>query len=246
MKGLQAITMITAYDFNTAQILEEIQIDVILVGDSLGNVVYGFESTQNVTMEMMIRHTEAVRRGALTSFIVADMPYGSDEPEAFALENARKLMGAGADAIKIEGKADVAKYLVENKIHVMGHVGLLPQTASDMKVQGKDSASANHILTEAKALDKAGCFAVVLEMIPSELGDTITKSISVPTIGIGAGKFCDGQVLVVNDILGMVENFHPKFVKRYAELNNNATKAIKEYIRDVKAGEFPDDEHSFD
>jgi|TARA_B100001971_G_C18112452_1_gene494954 3-methyl-2-oxobutanoate hydroxymethyltransferase len=246
MKGLQAITMLTAYDFNTAKLLEEIQIDVILVGDSVGNVVYGFESTKDVTMELMIQHTEAVRRGALTSFIVADMPFGSDEPEAFALENARKLMGSGADAVKVEGKPEVVKFLVENKIHVMGHAGLLPQTAEEMKVQGKDAASANSILTEAKALDKAGCFAVVLEMVPAGLADTITKSLAIPTIGIGAGKFCDGQVLVINDILGLVEDFHPKFVKRYAELNSEATKAIKDYVRDVKAGEFPDDEHSFD
>ena len=245
MKGLQAIAVLTAYEVNMARLLEEIQIDVILVGDSVGNVVYGFESTQDVTMEMMIRHTEAVRRGALTSFIVADMPYGSDEPEAFALENARKLMQAGADAVKIEGKPSVAKYLVENKVHVMGHVGLLPQTASEMKVQGKDSASANQILSDAKALDKAGCFAVVLETIPTDLADTITKSISVPTIGIGAGKYCDGQVLVINDMLGAVGDFHPKFVKRFAELNVDAQKAIKEYVREVKAREFPNDEYSF-
>ena len=245
MKGYQAITCLTAYDFNMGKLLEESNVDVILVGDSVGNVVYGFESTQDVTMYMMVRHTEAVRRGAFTSTIIADMPYQSDETGEKALENAKKLVAAGADAVKVEGKPEIVKYLVDHEVFVMGHVGLLPQTASEMKVQGKDGASANRIIEQAKALEKAGAFAVVLETIPASLADTITKLISIPTIGIGAGPHCDGQVLVSNDMLGMYEELSPKFVKRYGNCNDDIRKAVTQYVKEVKAGEFPGEEHSF-
>jgi 3-methyl-2-oxobutanoate hydroxymethyltransferase len=245
MKGFQAITCLTAYDFNMGKLLEESNVDIILVGDSVGNVVYGFESTKDVTIYMMVRHTEAVRRGAFTATIVADMPYQSDETPEKALENAKRLVAAGADAVKVEGKPEIVKYLVDHEVFVMGHVGLLPQTASEMKVQGKDGASANKIIEQAKALEKAGAFAMVLETIPMALADTITKLVSIPTIGIGAGPHCDGQVLVTNDMLGMYEEIRPKFVKQYGHCNDEIRKALKMYVKEVKSGVFPDEEHSY-
>ena len=245
MKGYQAITCLTAYDFSMGKLLEECNVDIILVGDSVGNVVYGYETTQDVSMYMMIRHTEAVRRGALTSLIVADMPFKSEETPEQALENANKLVAAGADAVKVEGKPEIVKHLVEHDVFVMGHIGLKPQTAEANKVQGKDSSSANKIIEEAKALEKAGAFAVVIETVPSALAADITKLISIPTIGIGAGAGCDGQVLVTNDMVGLYEELSPKFVKRYADCNDAIRKGVKEYVKEVKSGQFPDDEHSF-
>lgn len=245
MKGFQPIVCLTAYDYNIAKLLEEEQVDIILVGDSLGMVVLGYGSTKEVTMEDMLRHTGAVRRGALTSFIVADMPFGSDETPEKALENAGKLIDGGADAVKLEGKPGIAEHLARHGMQVMGHTGLLPQTAPEFRVQGKDKAGADLILKEAKDLEKAGCFAVVLESIPAELGRKITEAAKVPTIGIGAGPFCDGQVLVVNDLLGMFEGFKPKFAKRYADINGLIKKAVFQFKKEVKQKKFPGEENSY-
>lgn len=241
MKGKEAITVLTCYDYSTARILEETGINIILVGDSLGNVVLGYETTQEVTVNDMVSHTGAVRRGAITSFIVTDMPYKSDENAEIAVKNANLLMDNGADAVKVEGKPEICKALISAGIPVMGHIGYLPQSADKPAVH-KDF---NLLLIQAEALQNAGCFAIVLEMVTSDIAKKITDFLTIPTIGIGAGPYCDGQVLVINDILGMFEDFKPKFVKRYASINDDIRKAVKAYKKDVKTGEFPGDEYSF-
>ncbi|MEA2036426.1 MAG: 3-methyl-2-oxobutanoate hydroxymethyltransferase [Nanoarchaeota archaeon] len=245
MKSKEKIVVLTCYDYSTAKILEEAGIDIILVGDSLGNVILGYDTTQKVTMQDIIRHTGAVRRGAPSTHIVADMPYKSDETKEEALKNAKLLIEAGADSVKLEGKPEICRFLVENKIQVMGHVGLLPQTAENFKVKGKEEKEAQEILNMAIELEKAGCYAVVLESVPSQLAKKITDSIKIPTIGIGAGVGCDGQVLVINDILGMFDDFKPKFVKRFANLKEEIKKAVSSYKKEVKAKTFPDESHSF-
>jgi 3-methyl-2-oxobutanoate hydroxymethyltransferase len=239
-KGKEKLVVLTCYDYNTAKILEEMGVDIILVGDSLGNVILGYESTKDVTMQDMIRHTGAVRRGAVGTFIVADMPYKSDRNFELALENANLLIDVGADAVKIEGNAEVCKVLVQNGIAVMGHIGHLPQTAKKPFVH-----SETKLMEDAKALEEAGCFAIVLEMVDSELAKKISEALKIPTIGIGAGSYCDGQVLVINDILGTYEDFKPKFVKRYANINDEIRKAVKQYKKEVKSGAFPGEEFSF-
>jgi 3-methyl-2-oxobutanoate hydroxymethyltransferase len=241
MKGKEAITVLTCYGYSMAKLLEEMGIDIVLVGDSLGNVVLGYESTKEVTMSDMIRHTGAVRRGAVTSFIVADMPYKSDDTNDLALKNANLLIDSGADAVKVEGKPEICKFLVQNGIAVMGHLGHLPQTAEKAVVH----RDFKEILMQAEMLQSAGCFAIVFEMVESDVAKKVTDFLSIPTIGIGAGPYCDGQVLVLNDILGMFEDFKPKFVKRYANLNNDIRKAVKQYKKEVKSGEFPGEEFSF-
>ncbi len=241
MKGKEAIVVLTCYGYSMAKILEEAGIDIILVGDSLGNVVLGYESTKDVTMQDMIRHTGAVRRGAVSSFIVADMPYKSDELKDLALKNVNLLIEAGADAVKIEGKPEICKFLVEGNVAVMGHIGHLPQTAEKPVVhRDKDK-----LLKEAKALEEAGCFAIVLEMVQQDVSKYITDALKIPTIGIGAGPYCDGQVLVLNDMLGMFEDFKPKFVKRYAHINDEIRKAVKAYKKEVRSGDFPGEEYGF-
>ena len=253
MKGLQAITMLTAYDFNTAKLLEEIQIDVILVGDSVGNVVYGFESTKDVTMELMIQHTEAVRRGALTSFIVADMPFLSYQIDAeTALRNAARLIQeGGAQAVKLEGGKSVApiiRRLTEAGLAVMGHIGLTPQHVNRLggyRVQGKTETTANEVLEDALSLQEAGAFSVVLELIPAELAKKITKVLNIPTIGIGAGVHCDGQVQVFHDMLGLDPDFRPRHSGEYANLAPIIKDALVRYGQDVGAGTFPTDAQSF-
>lgn len=241
MKGKEAITVLTCYDYSTARILEERGIDIILVGDSLGNVVLGYESTKEVTVNDIVRHTGAVRRGAVSSFIVSDMPYGSDFDKAIAIKNANLILDAGADAVKIEGKPEICRVLVENGMDVMGHIGHMPQTADKPKVH----RDFEMLLKEAEMLQKAGCFAIVLEMVEKEVAKKITDFLEIPTIGIGAGIYCDGQVLVINDILGMFEDFKPKFVKRYAHINDEIRKAVKAYKKEVKSGDFPGDEFSY-
>ena len=241
MKGEEKIVVLTCYDSNMAKILEEIGVNIILVGDSLGNVVLGYDSTREVTIQDMIRHTGAVRRGAVSSFIVADMPYKSDGSVEEAVRNANLLIDAGADAVKIEGKPSICKALVQNGIAVMGHIGHLPQTA-EKPIVHRDFGK---LIKEAKALEEAGVFSIVLEMVQTDVAEKITKSLKIPTIGIGAGPYCDGQVLVVNDILGMYEDFKPRFVKRYAHVNDEIRKAVKAYRNEVKKGEFPSDEYSF-
>src|SRR3989338_4185413 len=244
MKSKQKIVILTAYDFSTARLMDNI-VDIILVGDSLGMVVLGYENTAKVTMQDMLRATEAVARGAKNSLIVGDMPIGTYDNKQDALRNAKLFLKAGANAVKIEKKPEIAEFLVKNGIDVMGHTGLTPQTTTNFKVQGKDGKSAKRLIEEAKACEKSGCFSLVLECIPLNLAKKITQSISIPTIGIGAGIHCDGQVLVTHDILGLFDMFKPKFVKRYADLSSVMRKAFEQYAKDVRKKKFPSDEHSF-
>ncbi len=250
----EKIVALTAYDFPTAKIVDEAGIDLILVGDSLGMVVLGYENTIPVTMEDMIHHTKAVARGAKRSLIVGDMPYFSfhlsvDE----TIRNAsRFLKEAGAEAVKIEGASKKRLKLIENlvdaEIPVMGHVGLTPQSIyhlGQFKVIGKEIEEAKKIIKNAKDLEKAGVFSVVLECIPMELANEITSKLTVPTIGIGAGPHCDGQILVFHDLVGYANGYLPKFVKRYADIHNSLNKALNQYVEDVVGGKFPDDRHSY-
>ena len=245
MKRKEKITMLTAYDYSTAKYMDGAGIDIILIGDSMGMVVLGYKNTLSVTIEDIMRHTGAVARGAKNALIVADMTAGSYDDNESAALNAEALIKSGADTVKLENAPGIAKFLVENKIDVMGHVGLTPQTLTDFKVQGKEEETANKIIKMAKDLEAAGCYCIVLEGIPLQLGKKITEMLSVPTIGIGAGAYCDGQVLVVNDMLGLYDEFTPKFVKKYAHLADDMKKAFQDYIKDVKEEKFPEDEHSF-
>ncbi len=249
----EKISMLTAYDFGMATILDECGVDIILVGDSLGNVVLGYDTTLPVTMEDMVRHTQAVARGVNKAMLVADMPFLSYQVSpAEALTNAgRFLKEANAQAVKLEGGREYAEIIHKMTyagIPVMAHLGLTPQSVNQLggfKVQGKKEDAAEKIMQDAKILEDAGAFSVVLECVPEKLAAEITGSLSMPTIGIGAGVNCNGQVLVINDMLGMNERFTPKFVKKYANLNLEIKKAVKTYIGEVKQGNFPDSEHSF-
>ena len=245
MKGNEKISMLTAYDYCTARIVDEAGIDIVLIGDSLGMVVLGFETTQKVTMQDMIRHTGAVARGIKNTHVVADMPYNSYDNEEDAIKNGKLLSDVGADSVKNEKKPEIAKILVENGVNVMGHIGLTPQTITDFKVQGKNEEAAKQLKEESIALENAGCYALILECIPMQLAKEITELIKIPTIGIGAGPYCDGQVLVSSDMLGLFTDFKPKFVKRYAEISKEMKKGIENYKKDVKEGKFPTDEFSF-
>ena len=247
------MVMLTAYDFPSARLAEEGGVDVILVGDSLGMVVLGYDSTVPVTMDDMAHHTRAARRGAPGTFIVGDLPYLSYASVEQALANSARLMKeAGADSVKLEGGIDavhVVDALVRAGVPVLGHIGLTPQTASALggfKLQGKDEAGARRLLEDATALERAGCWGVVLEMVPAPLARAITKSISIPTIGIGAGPHCDGQVLVFHDMVGLFSGFAPKFAKRYAEAGTLIRDAVARYSSEVREGGFPDAAHSFD
>jgi 3-methyl-2-oxobutanoate hydroxymethyltransferase len=250
----EKIVALTAYDFPTARIVEEAGIDLILVGDSLGMVVLGYENTIPVTMEDMIHHTKAVSRAVKRTMIVGDMPYFSFHLSAdeTVYNASRFLKEAGAQAVKIEGASDkrlkLVESMVEAEIPVMGHVGLTPQSIyhlGQFKVRGKEIAEARNIINEAKNLEKAGVFAVVLECVPMELAREITQKLHVPTIGIGAGPFCDGQILVFHDLVGYADGYLPKFVKRYTEVHDILYGAVKEYVEDVRGGKFPDDNHSY-
>ena len=254
MKALgEKITMLTAYDYAISSILDECNIDMILVGDSLGMVVLGYDTTLPVTMEDMLHHTKAVSRAAQNALIVADMPFLSYQiSPASALANAgRFLQEANAQAVKLEGGreyAETVQKIVSAGIPVMAHLGLTPQSIHQIggyKVQGKKEDAARKIVEDAKILEEAGAFSLVLECIPEGLASEITHSLAIPTIGIGAGVNCDGQVLVINDMLGIYERFTPKHVKKYANLNLEIKKAVKTYIAEVKHGTFPDSEHSF-
>jgi 3-methyl-2-oxobutanoate hydroxymethyltransferase len=245
LKGKRKIVMLTSYDCQSAKLLEEAGIDLILVGDSLGMVVLGRPDTKKVMLEEMLHHTRAVAAGTRLP-IVGDMPIHSYETAEQAVENARKFLAAGASAVKVEGlKEEVICALLENEIPVMGHLGLLPQTAEKYSVQGKEESEAEKIFQEALAIDKLGVFSLVLECVPAALAKKISENISSPTIGIGAGKDCDGQVLVLNDLLGLDSDFKPKFVKRYADLSSEIKKAAERFKKEVIEGEFPDEEHSF-
>ncbi len=241
------ITMLTAYDYFMAKLVDEAGIDAILIGDSLGMVILGYQSTTQVTMNDMIRHAMAVRRGAKRALIIGDMPYKSFDTSDKAVANARRFIKeAGCDAVKLEGESRrAASAIIKDGIPVLGHLGLTPQTASEFKVQGKDAESAKGILNASLGLEGTGCFAIVLECVPAKLAATITSKLSIPTIGIGAGPQCDGQVLVLNDILGLFDRFAPRFVKRYADLGDAAKKAIAAFKDDVETGKFPGSEHSF-
>jgi 3-methyl-2-oxobutanoate hydroxymethyltransferase len=247
------IVMLTAYDFPFAQIADEAGVDAILVGDSLAMVVQGMENTIAVTMDEMIYHTKMVSRASKRAMVIADMPYLSYQISVEeALRNAgRFLKEAAAQAVKLEGGREVAdrvSALTAAEIPVMAHIGLTPQALHRMggyKVQGKTEDAAKRLIEDAKILEDAGAFSITLEAIPAELARRITSEISIPTIGIGAGPGCDGQVLVLHDVLGLFERFTPKFVKRYGDLKKEALKAITDYKDEVEKGTFPDKDHSF-
>lgn len=247
------ITMLTAYDAGMARLFSGCDVDMLLVGDSLGMVVLGYENTVPVTMEEMLHHARATRRGAPDSFIVGDMPFGSYQTGwRDAVQNAlRFVKEADCDAVKLEGGVKVCPLvnaLVDAGISVMGHIGLTPQTASQLggfKVQGKDLADGKRLLEEAQALEDAGAFAMILECVPDSLAEVISNAVTIPTVGIGAGHGCDGQVLVSHDLLGLFDRFTPKFVRQYANLAPLVTEAVKSYLDEVRGGAFPTSEHSF-
>lgn len=250
----EKLTMLTAYDYSTAKLMDESGINGILVGDSLGNVILGYEDTLSVTMEDMIHHGAAVARGVKNALVVVDMPFMSYQTSVYdALCNAGRLVKeAKADAVKLEGGEKVCpqiKAIVDADIPVMAHLGLTPQSVNAFggyKVQGKSIEAAQKLIKDAKAVEQAGAFALVLECVPSALAKIITESISIPTIGIGAGGGCDGQILVYQDMLGMYSDFTPKFVKKFANAGQVMCTAFLDYIDAVKSGEFPSKEHSFD
>jgi 3-methyl-2-oxobutanoate hydroxymethyltransferase len=245
-KGKEKIIMLTAYDYQMAKILDDVGIDLILVGDSLGMVVQGYSDTKSVTMADMLYHTRAVARGAKRTPIIGDMPINSYNTPEDALSNARKFIEAGAHGVKIEGnKPEVVKVLMDAGIPVQGHVGMLPQLADVYRVKGKKPEEAEQIFNDALELDRLGVFSIVIECVPESLAKRITEAVSVPTIGIGAGKYCDGQVLVINDLLGMDLSFKPKFVKRYAELYTIIKSAVCKFIEEVSIGVYPDEEHTY-
>jgi 3-methyl-2-oxobutanoate hydroxymethyltransferase len=250
MKGSQRIGMITAYDFPSAKLADAAGSDVILVGDSLGMVILGYPDTLSVTVDDMLHHTRAVARGATRALIVGDMPYLSYHVSVEeSVRNAGRFIQAGAQAVKIEGgkpsRIRVIEAVLDAEIPVMGHIGLTPQSVNafgGFKVQGKGADDARRLLDEALALEQAGCFSLVLECVPSELASLISERISIPTIGIGAGIHCDGQVLVYHDLLGLYDGHKPKFVRRYAQIGADIQAAIEHYLADVREGRFPDDE----
>lgn len=249
----QKISMLTAYDYSTAKIMDEAGVNSILVGDSLGNVMLGYEDTISVTLEDMIHHGAAVARGAKNALVVIDMPFMSYQTSVYdAVVNAGRLMKEGrAGAVKLEGGTEVCpqiRAIVNAGIPVCAHLGLTPQSINafgGFRVQGKSEEAARKILSDAKDIEEAGAFAVVLEGIPAKLAKLITEQLSIPTIGIGAGKECDGQVLVYQDMLGMFSDFTPKFVKRYADLGEIMKDAFSRYQEEIQSGVFPGKEHEY-
>jgi 3-methyl-2-oxobutanoate hydroxymethyltransferase len=247
------ITCLTAYDYPTARLLDEVGVEILLVGDSVGMVVLGYENTLPVTLEEMLHHTRAVRRGVRRALLVADMPYGSYHTEIpESLRNAMRLVKeAGAEAVKVEGgerRLELISRLVEAEIPVMGHIGLTPQSLhvlGGFKVQGKTAEAADQLLRDAHAVEAAGAFSIVLESVPRELAARVTRELRIPTIGIGAGPECDGQVLVLHDLLGLGLGHLPKFARRYANLGDIITRAASEYCEDVRQGRFPSDAESY-
>ncbi|MFH2011420.1 MAG: 3-methyl-2-oxobutanoate hydroxymethyltransferase [Pseudomonadota bacterium] len=249
----EKITMLTAYDFPTARILDACGVDILLVGDSVGNVVLGQANTLPVSIEDMIHHTKAVAKGCKNALVVIDMPFMSYQT---SIEDAKRNAGrmikeSGAEVVKLEGGAnmeDTIRAITDIDIPVMAHIGLTPQSIHKMggyRIQGREDKQGQKLLADAVAVERAGAFSVVLEAIPSKLAKEITKKLKIPTIGIGAGVNCDGQVLVINDLLGLSGDFRPKFVKKYINLEEVISKAVKEYISEVKSEAFPSDEHSF-
>jgi len=249
----EKIVMLTAYDFTFARIVDESGVDIILVGDSLGNVVQGRNTTIPVTLDEMIYHTTLVARGTQRAMVVGDMPFMTYQisPEQ-ALENCGRLLKeSGAAAVKLEGglkMAETIDRLTSAGIPVMGHAGLTPQSVHQLggfRVQGKKDKDAERLMSDAKALEQAGAFSIVLECVPSDLAARVSEHIKIPTIGIGAGAGCDGQVLVLHDLLGLTEGPAPKFVKRFASLGSQAREAVKQFITEVRSGDYPDEEHAY-
>lgn len=253
MKGKRKITMLTAYDYPLASLIDRAGIDMILVGDSLANVVLGLDSTTKVGMQEMLHHAKAVTRAVKHALVIGDMPYDSYQvnPEKSVENAARFINEAKCAAVKLEWFErclEAAERIIQAGIPVMGHIGLTPQTAEKsggFKVQGKDAEAAQRLIEQATALEKLGCFSLVLECVPDKIAGMITQRLKIPTIGIGAGVYCDGQVLVVHDMLGLFERYTPKFVKKYINLSPLIAKAIEEYKNEVIQGRFPGQEHSF-
>lgn len=249
----ERIGMLTAYDYPTARILDRSGVDVMLVGDSLGMVVLGYESTVFVTLEDMIHHIKAVMRGTERALVIGDLPFGSyNESSEQAVHSANRLVKeGGCAAVKLEGGVEMVsavRAIAEAGIPVVGHVGLLPQSASKVggfKVQAKTAEEAKELVEAGRALEKAGAFMVIIEAVPAPVGELLSESLSVPVVGIGAGPGCDGQVLVTPDMLGFQDEFTPRFLKRYASLSSEMEDGVKEYLSEVKSGTFPDEEHSY-
>ncbi len=251
-KRKEKIVCLTAYDYPTAKILDEAGIEIILVGDSAANVIAGEKNTLPITMTEMLYHTKVVARAVKNALVIADMPFLSYQCSIEeAVKNAGSFLKAGAAGVKVEGAGCILKTIkrfVELGIPVMGHLGLTPQSIHKFggyKLRGKTKKEAEQILQDARRLEAAGCFSIVLEKIPMRLAKKITRSISIPTIGIGAGPYCDGQILVLHDMLGIYEEFTPKFVKRYANIGQEIRNAVQNYIKEVKSGVYPDEAHSF-
>ena len=253
-KGGEKLVMVTAYDALFARLVDESGVDMILVGDSLGNVVAGYDSTLRVTLDQMIYHAAAVRRGCSRALLVVDMPFLTYQVSAEdAVRNCGRVMQeTGAQAVKLEGgsaaRAETVRAVVELGVPVMGHLGFTPQSVHAMggpRVQGRDEAGAARLVADARRLEEAGAFAIVLELVPAEVAAEVTRAVRVPTIGIGAGVACDGQVLVLHDLLGLNDGFSPKYLKRYAELAAATRQALEAFTADVRAGRYPDDAHSF-
>lgn len=251
-KNKERLTVLTSYDYSTASICDKAGIEILLVGDSASMVMLGNTSTVSIGMNEMEVFCRAVSKGAKRAMIVGDMPFGSYQPgESVAAENAVRLIKAGCDAVKLEGGEEISgivRAIVDSGIPVMGHIGLKPQTSSlweGYRMQGRTADAAIKLISDAKSLVDAGVFSIVLEMVASEVAREITKAVSVPTIGIGSGRDCDGQVLVLHDMLGIYEDIKPRFVKRYAELAKVIGEAVSNYSSDVKAGHFPEEPNTF-
>lgn len=253
LKNKRKITVLTAYDYPTAVILDKAGIDIILVGDSLANVVLGLESTTQIGMEEMLHHTKAVARGVKNALLIADMPYNAYQINSQdCVKNAQRFINeANCQAVKLEwfdNCPKITEEIIKAGIPVMGHIGLTPQTADKIggfKVQGKDALTAQKLIDQAVLLEKLGCFAIVLECVPDKISELITKKIKIPTIGIGAGIHCDGQVLVINDMLGLFDRYTPKFVKKYTDLSQIILNAVQDFKNEVIQKKFPTSEHSF-
>ena len=251
-KGKEKISVITAYEYSTAKICDSAGIDILLVGDSAAMVVLGYSSTVPIGMQEMTIFCGAAARGTKRAIVVGDMPFGSYQVgPGMAVENAIQMIKAGCDAVKLEGSSEIVdtiRAIIDAGIPVMGHIGLRPQTSAlweGYKLQGRTKEGANKLIEDAIKLEKAGVFSIVLEMVTSEVGDAITRRVSVPTIGIGSGPNCDGQVLVLHDMLGIYQDIRPKFVKRYSELNKEIFDAVSSYNHEVKTGMFPEESNTF-